>query len=161
MTFLVENDYGAYGRILAGGLEEVFRELHAIDLVDLVGHIRFGQHAAIEDLLESSTELFFRDGTLTFAWDACVDLPWDGVPTVTLGMEFKHQTVSVFFNVALQAQTHVVQVVGILFDPDCRDPAERRCRLRQAITDAHLPRRTARLVNGAPSPRLGRPPRHP
>ena len=157
MTYLVENDYGAYGRIIAEGLAEVFEELHAIDLVDLVGHIRFGQHAAIEDLLQSSTELFFKDGTLTFAWDARVDLPWDSVPTVTLAMEFKHQTVSVFFNMSFQARAHLVQVVGILFDPDCRDDAERRYRLRQAMVDAHIPRKAIGRLNGLPADRPGRP----
>ena len=152
MTYLVDNDYGAYGGIIAAGLAEVFEEMHAIDLIDLVGHIRFGQHAAIEDLLQSSTELFFKDGTLTFGWDARVDLPWDAVPTVTLGMEFKHQTVSVFFNMSFQARNHVVQVVGILFDPDCRNAGERRFRLRQALVDAHLPRKAIRRLAG-PTPK--------
>jgi hypothetical protein len=151
LTYLVENDFGAYGRIIADGLADVFEELHAIDLADLVGHIRFDQHAAIEDLLQSATELFFKDGTLTFAWHARVDMPWDGVPTVTLGMEFKHQTVSVFFNMSFQARDHVVQVVGILFDPDCRDAGERRFRLRQALVDAHLPRKAVWRLAGPSS----------
>ena len=32
MTYLVDNDYGAYGGIIAAGLAEVFEELHAIAL---------------------------------------------------------------------------------------------------------------------------------
>jgi hypothetical protein len=157
LTYLVENDFGAYGRIIADGLADVFEELHAIELVDLVGHIRSSEYAAIEDLLQSSTELFFKDGTLTFAWNARVDLPWDGVPTVTLGMEFKNQTVSAFFNMSFQAHEQVVQVVGILFDPECRDAAERRFRLRQALVDAHLPRKAVGRLNGPAGKRPGRP----
>ena len=79
------------------------------------------------------------------------------MPTVTLGMEFKHQTVSVFFNMSFQARSHLVQVVGILFDPECRDAAERRFRLRQALADAHLPRRVMGRLGGSPARRPGRP----
>ncbi|MCW6507351.1 hypothetical protein [Lichenifustis flavocetrariae] len=144
MTFLVENDHDAYARILVDGLQDVLQELHAIDLLDLVSFIRFSQYTAIEDLLQSSTELFFKEGTLTFAWNASVEMDWGDVPTVTLAMEFSHLTVSVFFDLSLRAMDQVVRVEGILFDPDCRDPLEKLKRLSRAVSDAHLPRQRVR-----------------
>lgn len=149
MTSLVENEQNAYARLIEDGLKDVLEELHAIDLVDLVSFIRFDRYAAIEDLLQSSTELFFKDGSFTFAWNAGVDMAWGAMPSVTLGMEFNHPTVSVFFNLTLKAMEQAVEVLGVLFDLECPTAAERRRRLRQAIADAHLPR-----MQAPPSARL-------
>lgn len=142
MTFLVEHEQHAYARIIGDGLKDVLKELREIDLLDLVSFIRFDRYAAIEDLLQSSTELFFKEGTFTFAWNAGVDMAWGDVPSVTLGMEFNHLTVSVFFNLTLKAVEQTVEVMGVLFDPESYDPVERRRRLRQAIADARLARGT-------------------
>lgn len=152
MTFIVEHEQQAYARLIADGLTDVLNELHAIDLVDLVSFIRFDRYPALDDLLQSATELFFKEGTVTFAWNAWVDMAWGDVPTVTLGMEFNHLTVSVFFNLTLKAMEQAVEVVGILFDPECHNPTERRRRLARAIADAHLPgaslHRVVRLPRG-------------
>ncbi|MDX7950351.1 hypothetical protein P7D22_04060 [Lichenihabitans sp. Uapishka_5] len=145
MTFLVENEQNAYARLIADGLRDVLEELHAIDLVDLVSFIRFDRHAAIEDLLQSSTELFFKEGTITFGWNAWVDMAWGDMPSVTLGMEFNHRDVCVFFNLTLRAMEQAVEVVAVVFDPECPEPAERRRRLKKALSDALLPRAARRL----------------
>ena len=158
MTSLVEHEQQACARLIADGLRDVLRELHAIDLVDLVSFIRFDRYPALEDLLQSATELFFKEGTFTFAWNAGVEMAWGDVPSVTLGMEFNHLTVSVFFNLTLRAMDQAVEVVGILFDPECHDPAERRRRLGQAITEAHLPRAPAGRLPRLSLPRRGRRP---
>jgi hypothetical protein len=155
LTFLVENEQNAYARLIADGLKDVLDELHAIDLVDLVSFIRFDRYAAIEDLLQSSTELFFKDGSFTFGWNAWVDMAWGDMPSVTLGMEFNHPTVSVFFNLTLKAMEQAVEVVGVLFDPECPTAHERRRRLRQAIADAHLPRMQTRKPPRLAAPRKG------
>jgi hypothetical protein len=144
LSYLVENQYDAYARVLTDGLQDVFEELHAIDPVDLVTHVRLGEYAAIEDLLLSSTELFFREGSLTFAWTASARIEWGNVPAVTLGMEFTHMSVSVFFDLSLRAMDQVVSIGSILFDPECHEPQERLKRLTRAVADAHLPRLAGR-----------------
>ena len=155
---LHRDDDGVFAAILSDGLKEVVDELRAIDPVDLVSYIRFGSLAAIDDLLQSSTELFFQEGTLTFGWRAGTDVRWGDLPTVTLGMEFTHRSVSVFFNLSLGTLDSMVEVCGILFDPDCRDPNERIARLSEAITDAHVVRVLPGSLPGSlPRPGGGRP----
>jgi hypothetical protein len=154
LTYQIDANSGAYACILENGLKDVVDELHEIDPVDLVSFIRFGSFSAIEDLLQSSTELFFKEGTLTFAWTAGVEMDWGDVPTVTLGMEFHHRMVSVFFNLSLRALDRMVVVGGILFDPECHDPIEKLDRLSEAVADAHLPKRVA--VPSSQIPRLPR-----
>ncbi len=143
MSIGAESERGAFAVILTHGLSGVIEELRTIDPIDLVSFVRFGSYAALEDLLQSSTELFFRENTVTFGWTAGVDLSWDQGPTVTLGMEFRQGDVSVFFDLSLSAATHSVDVVSVLFDPPCRDSAEQLAVLAEAVADAHLPKRLA------------------
>lgn len=143
MSIEAESERKAFAMILLHGLREVIEELRAIDPVDLVSFVRFGSYAAIEDLLQSSTELFFRENTVSFGWTAAADMTWTEAPVVTLGMEFRHGPVSVFFDLSLRAVTQTVDVVGTLFDPLCHDPATRLTLLADAVADARLPKRLA------------------
>lgn len=130
-----------YADILTSNLQDFVREVRTIDLVDLVSFIRFQSFGAIEDLLQTSTELLFKEGTLTFAWRAGVDMDWSDIPTVTLGMEFRHVAVSVFFDLSLRAFEQSVVIAGILFDKPFDDYPTRALRLTEALADARLPRR--------------------
>lgn len=136
-----ESEGKAYAIVLTHALAEVADELRSIDLVDLVSFIRFENFGALDDLLQSSTELLFREGSLAFGWTAGVDMRWGEMPVVTLGMEFRHQTVSMFFNLHLEAATQAVDVAWALFDPACHDSEVRLRRLIEALADAHLPKR--------------------
>lgn len=143
MVLSIEHDSerAALANVLAAGIEDVVEELRVIDPADLVSFIRFGSYPALEDLLQSSTELFFKDGTLVFGWTADVDLSWGDLPTVTLGMEFRHRAVSVFFDLSIRAASRMVDIAGIQFETACQDANERVKQLAEALADAHLPRR--------------------
>ena len=156
MTISAESEREICADILARGIEDVVAELRVIDPVDLVSFIRFGSYLAIEDLLQSSAELFFKDATLTFGWSASVEMGWGETPRVTLGLEFRHRAVSVFFNLSIHAMDQIVQVTGIFFDAACPDPMERVTHLAEAVSDARLPRRVA-AVSGPLGPRSPRP----
>ena len=138
-----ESESKAFAIIMAHSLADVADELRSIDILDLASFIRFGSFAAIDDLLQSSTELFFKDGSLTFGWTAAADLSWGETPVITLGMEFRHATVSVFFDLFLEATTQAVEIAWVLFDPACPEPEDRLRRLIEAVADAHLPKRLA------------------
>lgn len=148
MTYLAEPDDGAYAAVLVDSLRDVAADLRTIDPVDLVSFIRFGSFPAIEDLIQSSAELFFKHGTLMSAWTACVDLAWDSLPSVTLGMEFRHPLVSVFFDLALGAGDDDVAVRSVMFEEPVTDRACGLDRLARALADAMLPRRAAGRVGG-------------
>lgn len=115
-------------------------ELRAIDLVDLVSFVRLESFATIEDLVNSSTELLFKPDMLVFSWAAAVDLQWDALPVVTLGLEFRHPTVSVFFNLTIRSADEQVEVLGLSFEEPPRAPHQA---LARAFMDAHLVRRSS------------------
>ena len=98
-----QSDWGAYTDVVEANIDGFVDELRSIDIVDLISFIRMEHFPNIEDLVNSSTELFFRTGMLVFGWAAGVDLRWDGRPLVTLGMEFRHPSVSLFFNLSIGA----------------------------------------------------------
>jgi hypothetical protein len=136
---------------MADSLRDVAADLRTIDPLDLVSFIRFGSYGAIEDLIQSSAELFFKHGTLTSAWSACVDLAWDSLPLVTLGLEFRHPVVSVFFDLLLGARGSDVAIRAVLFEEPVADRAQALGLLASAMADAQLPRRAAGRTGRLPS----------
>ena len=146
MNQVAEFNTGPLAAMLADSLQDVTEELRAIDIVDLVSFIRFGSYRAIDDLIHSSTELFFRQGSLMSAWTACVDMAWETLPTVTLGMEFRHPVVSVFFDLLIGAGHDAVKVRGFLFEEPCETAGDGLRLLSRAIDDARLPQRRKRCV---------------
>ncbi len=139
MTKYFEADLERYSAILSDNLQDVATELRTIDLVDIVSYIRYGSFATLDDLVQSSTELFFRSGTISFAWTARVELGWEEPPIVTVGMEFRHHAISVFFDLTLRADQQSVKVCGILFDDPVGTPAEKLGVLASAIAAARMP----------------------
>lgn len=153
MTYVAEPDDSAYATVLADSLREVTADLRTIDPVDLVSFIRFGSYGAIEDLVQSSAELFFKHGTLISGWSACVDLAWDSLPLVTLGLEFRHPIVSVFFDLLLGARGGDVAVRAVIFEEPVADRAGALSLLSRAIGESRLPRRAAGRAGRLPAPR--------
>lgn len=143
MNFSFETDLDRYAGVLAQGLQRVAEDLRTIDLVDVISYIRFGSYATLEDLLQSSTEMFFRHGVLSFAWTAGVDMAWGEEPTISVGMEFRHAAVTVFFDLLLRANDNAVRIGGILFEETRAGPADKVQRLRDAIADARLPAKSS------------------
>ena len=64
------------------------------DAAELMSMIRNDHAANIADLVNSSTELFFKSGTLRYALSASFKAPWDATPVVEIDMEFRHAAVS-------------------------------------------------------------------
>jgi hypothetical protein len=69
-------------RIIADALVDVASELRLTDAAELLSMIRNDHAANIADLVNSSTELFFKSGTLRYALSASFKAPWDATPTV-------------------------------------------------------------------------------
>jgi len=102
-------------KALAEGVKEVAAELRLVDLADFVTFIHREEFANIQDLVNSSIELFFKDGTLTYGAMAAFDLEWDRPPTVTLGLEFHHKSVTILFDLLLQTYEAGVEIRAISF----------------------------------------------
>jgi len=123
---------------LADGLRDVASDLRLIDAADLIAFIRTEQFANIANLVNSSTELYYKPGTLSFGRSGDIDVRWSATPTVSLDMEFHHRQVSVYFRLLLEALQAGIEIHYINFEAGSADPDENTQRLIGAIADARL-----------------------
>ena len=125
-------------KALADGLRDVASELRLIDAADLIAFIRTEQFANIGNLVNSSTELYYKPGTLSFGQSADLDVKWGGTPTIALDMEFHHMQIRVYFRLLLEALQAGIEINYISFDGASVDPMENTERLIAAIADARF-----------------------
>lgn len=123
-------------RIMADALVDVASEIRLTDATELVAMIRNDHAANIADLVNSSTELFFKNGTLRYALSANVTAPWDGPPVVALDMEFRHAMVSAFFRLTIGQRLASVEIIDILFDEKGLSEGAKVRRLSAALRGA-------------------------
>jgi hypothetical protein len=55
---------------LGTAFEPVAAELRLVDVADFIAYVRAEKFANIQDIVNSSVELFFKPGTLSFGWAA-------------------------------------------------------------------------------------------
>jgi hypothetical protein len=103
--------------------------------------------------VNSSTEMFFKPGTIQFGLSGEVELDWNSSPCVALDMEFHHHGVAAYFRLVLLARQAGVDVSYISFEGGSANPDENTKRLSNAIADARIVRqassRRAGCVNSA------------
>lgn len=128
-------------RTLAEAIREVAAELRLTDVADLVAFIRFERFGDIQDIVDSSAELFFKHGTLTYGMAADYELGWDGQPMVKLDLEFRHRDVSVTFSLCLEDEHASIDVKSIAFEHEV-GAADEIDALAAALADARLGRVT-------------------
>ncbi len=125
-------------KIVASGVREFAAELRLIEVGDLIAFIHDEKFANIEDLVNSSTELFFKQGTMNFAWAAALDVTWHQPPTILIDMEFHHMSISAFFTLALKNTYGGIDVKHIWFaSPSMNEDCD-TARLAYAMADARL-----------------------
>jgi hypothetical protein len=143
-------------QMIANAMVDVATELRLADPSELILMIRGEQAANIADLVNSSSELFFKSGTLRYALSAGCDVQWDSTPIVRLDMEFRYAAVSAFFRLMIGRKRAAVDVVEVLFDNDDLDEAAKDQRLAAVIAGARVwPRRGSggsALGDAAPPP---------
>ena len=125
-------------KALADGLRDVATELRLIDAADLIAFIRTERFANIANLVNSSTELYFQPGTISFGKSGDVDVKWGETPSIFLDMEFRHMQVNVYFRLLLQALQAGVEITYITFDGASEDPHENTQRLARALSAARV-----------------------
>jgi hypothetical protein len=133
------NDYAREReKALADGLRDVASELRMIDPADYVAFIRTEQFGNLRNLVNSSTEMFFKPGTISFGLSGEADLAWGAAPAVVLDMEFHHMQVSAYFRLVLKAVHAGVEIDYVRFEGTAADPDANTQRLIDAIADARL-----------------------
>ena len=117
---------------------DVATELRLTDAAELILMIRNDHAANIADLVNSSTELFYKSGTLRYALSASFKAPWDATPVVALDMEFRHAMVSAFFRLTIGQRRAGVEIIDILFDEQGLDNRAKAERLLAALKSARV-----------------------
>lgn len=93
---------------VSAAFEPVAAELRLVDPGDFIAYIRDEKFASIQDIVNSSVELFFKPGTVSFGWSADFELDWNSAPVIALGIEFRRGSVWIVFKLILRAlQTEV------------------------------------------------------
>jgi hypothetical protein len=125
-------------KALGCGIRELASDLRLVEPADYINFVRMECFGNIANLIASSAELFFKPGTIFFGHSGEVDVSWDQPPTVALDMEFRHQRVSIYFRLVLEADTAAVEITHLAFEGASDEPRENTQRLIDAIADARL-----------------------
>lgn len=125
-------------RALADGLRDVASELRMIDPADYVAFIRTEQIGNLRTLVNSSTEMFFKPGTISFGQSGEAHLSWGSYPSVMLDMEFHHMEIRAYFRLMLEEEHAGVEIDFVQFNEAGLDPDANTQRLVDAISDARL-----------------------
>jgi hypothetical protein len=121
---------------LALAMKDVAAELRLVDPADYVGYVRMEQYSNLEDIINSSSELLFQPGTLTFGWGADIRLSWSDRPRIFLDMEFRYESVTVFFSLGLSGERESVSIRMITFATPDAEPLINTARLVSALNAA-------------------------
>lgn len=133
------NDYAREReKALADGLREVASELRMVEPTDFIAYIKTEQFGNLRNLVNSSTEMFFKPGTISFGLSGEVDLEWSTSPCISLDMEFHHLGVSAYFRLVLWSLQAGVEINYVSFKNSSPEPDENTLRLVDAIADARL-----------------------
>ena len=132
------NHVGLSAEALSAAFEPVAAELRLVDVADFIAYIHAEKFANIQDIVNSSVELFFKPGTLSFGWNAEFELDWNSLPVITLDMEFRHRSVWLVFKLILRALQTNVTVEHLSLGKTSGDPRQDMAALIAAIADARL-----------------------
>ena len=125
-------------QIIADALVDFASELRLTDAGELMSMIQNEHAANLADLVNSSTELFFKSGTLRYALSASFKAPWDATPIVEIDMEFRHAAVCAFFRLTIGQRRAGVEILDILFEERGLDDFAKAERLADALETARL-----------------------
>ena len=119
-------------------LEPVAAELRLVDAGDFIAYIHDEKFANIQDIVNSSAELFFRRGAVAFGWGGEYELDWNGSPAITLDMEFRRASLWLVFKLVLRAQQTDVKIVYFTSGGSPNDSMGDVAALIEAIAETRL-----------------------
>lgn len=137
---MAERHRREFESMLADALVDVATEIRLTDPCELIGLIRGERTANLADLVTSSTELFFKTGTVRYGLFAVCRVNWNEAPEFGLSMEFRHRDITAFFQLLIGRRRAGVELVDVQFGDENLGDSDRRARLAGAISDAKLTR---------------------
>jgi hypothetical protein len=121
---------------VSAAFESVAAELRLVDVGDFIAFIHDEKFANIQDIVNSSVELFFKPGTVSFGWGADFELDWNSTPVIRLDMEFRHGSVWVVFKLILRALQTDVKIAYFSPSRSSGDTGQDLAALTKALADA-------------------------
>jgi hypothetical protein len=114
----------------------VAAELRLVEVGDFIAFIHDEKFANIQDIVNSSVELFFKPGTVSFGWGADFELDWNSTPVIRLDMEFRHGSVWLVFKLILRALQTDVKIAYFSPSRSSGDSKQDLAALIEALADA-------------------------
>jgi hypothetical protein len=133
-----DDELWPYEETLAHNIRDFVAELCLVDAGILISDIYGNRHANIDDLVNSSAELFFKENTLNYGYAADVSFEWGKSPTVMLDMEFAHSSANVFFKLILHGYYVGIAIQRILLDNQSGDRDLDLMHFGSALSEARL-----------------------
>ena len=124
--------------VVANAISEVVAELRMVDVCDYLAFLRFEQFASIADIVDSAAELYFMPGTLKLGHGGEAVVGWGEVPKIKLDLELRPQGATVYFTLAMHAESAGVEVNYVAFDKPTPDPDENTRNLALMIEHARI-----------------------
>lgn len=125
-------------KILAEAIGPVVAELRLVDVVDYVAFLRMEHFGNVADIVNSSSQLYMKTGTLKFGNEGEIHLVWGGTPTIDLAMVFQHHGVNAHFRLCMTAATASVTITFIAFEDMETDPEGNTEQLQAAVDAARI-----------------------
>ena len=125
-------------KLIAGAIKEVVSELRMVDVGDYVAFIRMERFANVSDLVDSAAERFFMPGTLKLGHGGEAHLGWSGEPRIVLDLELRPRGATVYFTLAMTADSAAIDVNYVAFEDSSATPAENTAFLETALEGARI-----------------------
>lgn len=113
----------------------VAEELRSLDLDLLVRHISGGRIGNLMSVVEASSELYFKDGTLRCSQVGETDLKWAALPQLRIALTFVSEGVTAAFILQLGAYSAGIELQFLSFPRQLSAKGETQL-LRRALENA-------------------------
>jgi hypothetical protein len=113
------------------------RQAHSISREELVA-------SAIQEvvselrMVDSAAERFFMPGTLKLGHGGEAHLGWSGEPKIVLDLELRPRGATIYFTLAMSAESAAIDVNYVAFEDAAATPAENTAFLETAIEGARI-----------------------
>lgn len=124
---------GARERVIAEGIADVVRELMLCDPSHLLAFVALDMHAAMADLVETASELYFKPGFVSLGDGSSLEVCWSRPPSIVLDMKLSCPELSAYFHLMMSGRGTKVALNYIRFDRRSDDPHANTSSLNWAI----------------------------
>jgi hypothetical protein len=111
-------DFWPFEEILAYSIKDVVCDLCLADADIILSYVANKLHGNLNELVMSSTELFFKDNTLSYARTSGLEYEWGCPASITIDLEFAHGPLSVLFQLVLGSDDIGVRINRMILGGD-------------------------------------------